>query len=151
MTEGELVAIHIANEATVACQSLDSVAALAGRGLAVDRKCRAKSGEWGRQVTIIDRESVEAAARDGDIALTAAETRRNLVTTGVPLNDLVGREFSIGTVRMRGTDLCHPCTYLEGLIDKPVTKLLDNRGGLCAQILNDGEITVGDRVTFPDE
>ena len=74
------------------------------------------------------------------------ETRRNLVTEGVPVNHLVGREFTVGGVRMRGYDLAEPCTYLEELTRTGVRKALIHRGGLRAEILDDGPIAVGDTV-----
>jgi MOSC domain-containing protein YiiM len=76
--------------------------------------------------------------------VTAAETRRNIATTGVPLNHLVDREFSVGEVRLRGTRLCEPCKYLEGLTRPGVMGGLVHRGGVRAQILNEGVIRVGD-------
>jgi MOSC domain-containing protein YiiM len=65
----------------------------------------------------------------------------------VALNHLVGREFSVGDVRLRGTMLCEPCGHLEKLTRPGVRKSLVHRGGLCAQILSDGEIRVGDQVS----
>lgn len=131
-------------------RSLDTVEALAGRGLSGDRKCRESRGDWGRQVTLIEREAVEAVARESGIALMAGETRRNLVTEGVALNHLVGREFTVGGVRLRGTALCEPCEHLEDVTGKRVLEPLIHRGGLCAQILSDGVVTVGDAIAEVD-
>ncbi|MBI1727075.1 MAG: MOSC domain-containing protein [Candidatus Rokubacteria bacterium] len=67
---------------------------------------------------------------------------------GVPLNHLVGREFRVGAVRLRGTRLCEPCTYLDGLTQAAAMAGLIHRGGLRALILNDGLIRVGDTITL---
>jgi len=73
--------------------------------------------------------------------------RRNVVTRGVPLNHLVGREFQIGAVRLRGTRLCEPCAYLEGLTLPGVLAGLIHRGGLRAEIVTGGTIRVEDAIT----
>jgi len=78
--------------------------------------------------------------------LTAAETRRNLTVRAVDLDALIGREFRVGRVRCLGVRPADPCTYLEGLLGKPVLAALVGRGGLRADILEDGEIAVGDEV-----
>ncbi len=83
-----------------------------------------------RQITLIEAEALEAAARDYELKLAAAEMRRNLLVRGVPLDHLVGREFSIGPVRLRGIKLCEPCGYLEKLTVDGIQAALRHRGGL---------------------
>jgi MOSC domain-containing protein YiiM len=75
------------------------------------------------------------------------QARRNIVTRDVPLNHLVGKEFQIGDVRVRGIRLCEPCDHLQRLTGIPVIKSLRHRGGLRAQIVTAGLIRVGDRVS----
>ena len=98
------------------------------------------------EVTLIECEAVESATRESGVSLTTAESRRNLVTRGVRLNPLVGQEFEVGGVRLRGIRLCHPCGHLEALTRPGVLKALANRGGLRAQVLEGGTIRVGDRI-----
>ena len=81
-----------------------------------------------------------------DPPLEAGEHRRNIVTRGIDLNALVGREFSVGGVRCRGMRLCEPCTVVEGYASRPVLRALVHRGGLRADILEPGMISVGDPV-----
>ena len=69
----------------------------------------------GREVTLIEREAIEAVNAAGAVAIDESETRRNLVTTGVPLNHLVGRTFRVGEVVLRGYRLAEPCVYLEDM------------------------------------
>jgi MOSC domain-containing protein YiiM len=85
---------------------------------------------------------------EGDgIDVHEGETRRNLVTEGVALNHLVGHEFRIGAVRMRGLRLAEPCAYLEQLTGHDgVRAAFVHRGGLRAEILDDGELRVGDGI-----
>ena len=121
MFGGELVAIFVAPIAGAAMEARDEVDAIAGAGLAGDRYCAAagtysgrRLGDPQRAVTLIEREAVAAARAEAQLTLDEAETRRNLVTAGVPLNHLVGRTFRVGRVRLRGVDLAEPCVYLEG-------------------------------------
>ena len=83
--------------------------------------------------------------------LTAAESRRNLLTRGIRLNALVDHEFQVGRVRMRGLRLSEPCTHLMRLTHPETLCGLAHRGGLIAEILSEGEIAVGDRISQPTE
>src|SRR5579862_7404673 len=118
MNEGRLVAIYVAPVGGAPMEARDRIEALTGVGLRDDRYATgtgtySKTGRDPRDVTLIEREAVEAArTEDGGIALREDETRRNLVTEGVALNHLVGRIFRVGDVRMRGIRLAEPCTYL---------------------------------------
>ena len=71
------------------------------------------------------------------------------MTRGIDLNALVGHEFTIGSVRCRGVRLCEPCTVVDGYATRPVLRALVHRGGLRADILEDGVIRVGDAVAAP--
>lgn len=129
---------------------LDSVQAAAGEGLEGDRYTR-REGTWrddrsSRDLTLIEAEAVEGLALEHGIEITPGESRRNITTRGIRLNDLIGKEFSIGDVLARGTKLCEPCEYLQGVIGKPILKPLVHRGGLRADLLTSGRITVGDRI-----
>jgi MOSC domain-containing protein YiiM len=150
MFEGEVVAIYIGPDKGEPMQSRDSVQAIADRGLEGDRYFQ-KSGTFsndkpGRAVTLIEAEAVEAASKTYDVEIDPSETRRNIVTRGVPLNHLVDKDFTVGNVRLHGVKLCEPCGHLERVTEKGVKAPLIHRGGLRAEILNDGTIGVGDTV-----
>ena len=141
-------------------ETVPEVRALPGRGLEGDRYFTgtgfysSRPSHGGREVTLIEIESVEAldggvlsATGDtGGIKLAAADTRRNIATSGVPLNHLVDKEFWVGSVLMRGTRLCEPCKHLDELTRSGVMGGLIHRGGLRAQILTGGVIRPGDIV-----
>ena len=112
---GRVEHIHIAEVEGGPVRALASVEATAGVGLAGDRYARG-DGFWpddgeSRDVTLIEAEAIENLAEHG-ITLEPGESRRNITTRGIRLNELVGKEFTIGGVRARGTELCEPCTHL---------------------------------------
>lgn len=149
--EGVVEGIHITPVAEGRMDSVPEVRASAGRGLEGDRYFAA-AGTYSRkpgpdrEVTLIEAEAIEALARDYLVDISPVESRRNLLTRGVALNHLVGREFLVGDVRMRGVRLCEPCGHLARLTGKDVVPGLVHRGGLRAQVLTDGTIRVGDPV-----
>jgi len=148
---GNVLSIHIAPKAEAPVRAVAHVRAVPGKGLEGDRYFNA-SGTYSdrpgpaREITLIESEAIDAMARDNDLTIHAGDARRNVVTRGVPLNHLVGREFTIGNVRLRGIRLCEPCSHLEGLTQKGVLSGLLHRGGLRAEILTEGVIHVGDPI-----
>jgi MOSC domain-containing protein YiiM len=150
---GEVVGIHIAPEAGKSAVSLAEVRAVPGKGLEGDRYFNhvgtysSKQRKPDHEVTLIEIEAIESLRRDYGIEIEPGESRRNVVTRGVSLNQLVGREFWVGDVAMRGIRLCEPCEHLEQLSKRGVMHGLVHRGGLRAQLLSEGAIRVGDRVS----
>jgi MOSC domain-containing protein YiiM len=150
--------IHIAEVAGGPLIRLDSVEAVAGVGLLGDRYAR-REGFWkdkddseeSRDLTLIEAEEIERLARDSGIHLAPGASRRNVTTRGIRLNELVGKEFRIGGVLARGTELCEPCTHLVALTGQSVIKPLTHRAGLRADLLTSGRIGVGDRITVEKE
>lgn len=146
-----IVSIFIAAKSGQPMQSVESVEAVAGKGLKGDRKFRnpshPKKDTPDREVTLIESEAIEGVNRDYALRIDPIETRRNLLTRGVALNHLVGRDFTIGKVRLRGLMLCEPCTHLEALTRKGVMRALVHRGGLRAEVLEGGEIHIGDVIS----
>jgi MOSC domain-containing protein YiiM len=154
-TVGSIEAIHIAPAAAAPVRPVDEIRAIAGVGLEGDRYADGRGhyrhGRVSRDLTLIEAEAVEALAREHGIALAPGETRRNLITRGVGLNELVGRRFWVGEVLCLGTRLCEPCQYLADLTGKPLLRPLVHRGGLRADIVRGGVIRVGDYVRPADE
>ena len=150
---GQIAFIQIAAAAKEELVSVQEVQAVAGEGLKGDRYFK-KTGTYsnipggGREITLIELESVEALKRDLKIELEPAQTRRNIVTRHVPLNHLVGQEFRLGReVVLRGVRLCEPCNYLESLTLRGVREGLLHRAGLRADIISGGTIRVGDPIS----
>jgi hypothetical protein len=143
---GTVEGISISPSAGEPTRALSVAQAIAGQGLAGDRHVLGTgtfpSGLPGSALTLIEAEVCESF----DPPLRADEHRRNLVTRGVELAGFVGREFEIGTVKCRGMRLCEPCRVMDGYASRPLLRALVHRGGLRADILDSGEIHVGDQV-----
>jgi MOSC domain-containing protein YiiM len=129
--------------------SVDSVLAITGRGLDGDRYLAAED-TWaarGCAISLIEAEQIEAIREEHGVDLGDGRSRRQVVTRGVRLNDLVGQEFSVGEARCRGVELCEPCMHLTRLLGEPnLVKAAVHRAGLRADILAGGQIAVGDSV-----
>jgi MOSC domain-containing protein YiiM len=153
MTESTVLSIHIATKAEAPMVALEQVHAEPGRGLEGDRYAEhlgtySETPGSGREVTLIASEALQAIERESGIELAPGASRRNIMTRGVDLNALVEREFSVGDVVLRGTRLCEPCEYLQGLTGKDgLTKALVHRGGLRCDIVRGGTIRVGDKIS----
>ena len=150
MGRGRVESIHIASAAQDAMRAIDHARAIAGVGLEGDRY-GLRRGTFFQplpdfELTLIEVEAIEALRRDYGVPLALGEARRNRVTRGVPLNHLVGKEFNIGEVKIRGIRLCEPCQHLQRLTGRFVIQWLQHRGG-CAQIISSGVIRVGDAVS----
>jgi MOSC domain-containing protein YiiM len=146
---GRVEQIHIAAEEEGAVHGVQSVAVLTGRGLAGDRYLAPPDG-WaprGTAITLIEAEAIEAVAAKHGIDMRDGRSRRQVTTSGVALNDLVGKEFLVGPVRCRGYELCEPCKHLEAMTEPGVIKAFVHRGGLRADVLEGGTIAVGDAIT----
>jgi MOSC domain-containing protein YiiM len=142
---GRVEGIYVAAEHGEFPEPVNSVRALAGRGLEGNRYFFDVAAP-GTALTLIAAEAVEAMEREHGISIEPRESRRNVVTRGIDVNELVGKRFRVGEVECRGVELCEPCTTLESMTKRGVIKGLAHRGGLNADILSDGEISVGDAV-----
>jgi MOSC domain-containing protein YiiM len=156
MFRGRVVAIFVAPAAGAPMEARDAVEAVEAVGLTGDRYALGTGKYSGtnrgpRDVTLIEREAIDAVRGDDGIAVAEADTRRNLVTEGVPLNHLVGRTFRVGAVTLRGLRLAEPCAYLEQLTRLDgVNRAFVHRGGLRAEVVAGGELRVGDPIVTGD-
>ena len=144
--DGTVEGIWIAAAAGKPARGLPASTRSPGRGLAGDRHVTGTgtfpSGLPGSALTLIEAEVCESF----DPPLRPDEHRRNLITRGIELNALVGRDFMIGEVHCRGMRLCEPCKVAERYAARPILRALIHRGGLRADILQDGQFRAGDRI-----
>lgn len=150
---GVIEAVFIAPSSGEPMVHHETVEAVADRGLRGDRYF-AGTGTYSdsardttRHVSLIESEAIEAIERDYDVTLEPGEHRRNVVTTGIGLNRLVGKRFEVGDAVCDGVELCEPCSYLEDLVGQDrVLESLIHRGGLRARIVETGDISTGDTI-----
>jgi hypothetical protein len=145
---GVVAGILLAPEAEAQLRRVDSAAALPGRGLEGDRYAKG-TGTFNAPGRGYELTLVEADVLD-EIELSWEDARRNIVTTGISLNTLVGQTFRVGMVTCVGARLAEPCSHLEKLARPGLLRPLVHRGGLRADILTAGTIAVGDRVVVAD-
>ena len=136
-----VVAIHLGAPKNPDLWQVDSVQAVAGKGLEGDRHFFADGARPGQALTLVEEENVE------DVGLPAGGTRRQVTTRGVRLNDLIGKRFRVGAVECYGVELCEPCSHLEKLKRPGIMRELAHRAGINADVLTDGVISVGDEIS----
>jgi hypothetical protein len=148
MQEGRVEGIYVSPRASDLPNSVARVHAVSGKGLRGDRYFSGV-GTWsdypvetGRDLTLVEAEVLEA------IGLSAAEARRNIVTRGIALSELIGERFRVGEAQCYGDRICEPCSHLESLTRPGVLKALRHRGGLRADITSSGKISVGDAIVL---
>jgi hypothetical protein len=142
---GRLEVIGVAPAAEAPLRSLDAVTAVAGRGLEGDRYYDgagtfSERGGTGREITLADLASLQ------DAGVEPLESRRNVIVSGIDLDSLLGRRFTIGEVECVGRRRCEPCAHLQRLTQPGVLRALVHRGGLRADIVRGGLLRVGDEV-----
>ena len=148
--QGLVEEIYIADEAGAGMRRVDSVAAVAGRGLQGDRYMN-RIGYWSGsdecQVTLIEKETLDQIQAGTDLRVTNGEHRRNIVTRGIRLRDLRGRRFAIGEAVLEYDRPRPPCGYLQSITQIGMTRaLLAERGGICARVVRSGVIRAGDTI-----
>lgn len=154
---GTLKAISIAAQGAGDLTFIDAVEVIEGQGLKGDRysggngSFSSESGS-GRAVTLLAQEDLDEMQRANNITMTHAQSRRNLLTEGVPLNYLVGKRFKIGSVIFEGTRLCEPCNTLAKSSGhgQALLSAMAHRGGLRCDVIQGGVIASGDSI-YPIE
>lgn len=146
-----MLQIYVSAAAGGISLSIERIEALTDLGLRGDRYALGTGSfsRWpgsGRAVTLIESEVLHAVHIAGGLDLSQGQHRRNIVTVGVRLADLNGRRFTIAGAEFRGARLCEPCRYLERLVGEGAFAALKGRGGLRADVIKAGWLSVGDEV-----
>jgi MOSC domain-containing protein YiiM len=147
---GTIEAIFIVPLGGETMQSVAEVNASAGCGLEGDRYCR-RTGYWTNvdecEATFIQAEHLEEIARNSGIGVGNGEHRRNIVTRGIRLDSLRGRQFQVGEAVFEYDRPRPPCGYIEGLTEPGMTRALMGRGGICARVVKSGRVQTGDSIS----
>ncbi len=145
----KVLELYIAEAGEAPMQSVGSIVLEAGKGIVGDRyynNCGTFSeklaGLPDKELTLIESEKVDDFNKEYGFSFDYGDFRRNIVTEGVDLNSLVGKEFSIGGVRLRGIRLCEPCAHLSGVLVPELMPAMVHKAGLRAQVLGDGQVNL---------
>ena len=142
----EVSKICITSKSAEEMQDVNTVEVIASKGIVNDRYFNENSDQ-ALQITLIESENIDYYNQISETNIPYISFRRNIITKGIQLNDLVGKEFLIGNVKIKGHRLCAPCRYLQEMLkQKNLVKKLLNRGGLRCEILTDGIISVNDPI-----
>ena len=127
-------------------RKVELVEVIAGKGLVNDRYFR-ENNEKKCQITLIESENIKYYNQTFKTSITFAEFRRNIITEGIRLNELIGSEFFIGDIKVKAHDLCRPCKYLqETLKQNDLIKTMLKKSGIRCEILTNGKIIVGNKI-----
>ncbi len=138
--------ICITNKSGEDLKNLDNIKVIANKGIINDRYYNEKNDK-DVQLTLIEKENIDYYNNVSENNIPYINFRRNIITSGIQLNELVGEELLVGNVRIKAHRLCDPCKYLQDkLNDSNLVKKLLNRGGLRCEILSDGTIAVDDEI-----
>jgi len=138
--------IAISQNPKGAMESVNSVEVIAGKGIVKDRRFKENNNKI-EQITLIEIENINYYNRLTGTSISSIDFRRNVITEGIKLNELVNKEFLIGEIRIKAHDLCRPCKYLQERLNQGnIIKEFLRRGGLRCEILNSGKIVVGDKI-----
>lgn len=150
---GKVNAIFIAPAASVPLESVTTAELVAGSGIKGDRYfsgvgtfSKKLKDQPDRELTLIEAEEIDGFNESAGTAFDYGAFRRNVVVSGVPLNELVGKTFKVGEITAEGIRLCEPCKYLGGCLVPEVETKMAGRAGLRARIVSGGSIRVGDPI-----
>ncbi len=149
--KGSIFRIFIAENAGSEIQSVSSASLIAGKGIEGDRYylgigtfSEKLKGNPAVELSLIEKEKIDHFNARYKQDHSYGDFRRNIVTEGFRLNEYVGKEFTIGTIKLKGIRLCEPCSYLAETVNSLVLPHLVGEGGLRAQIISSGIIEQGD-------
>jgi len=129
---------------------VESVEVVADKGIVGDRHFREYNDPYS-QLSLIESENINYYNIKYSLNIPYVEFRRNIVTEGIQLNDLIGKRFLVGSVELEGIDLCRPCRHLSELLNQDnIIKEFLRKGGLRCQILSSSKIDVGDVIKILD-
>ena len=147
---GVVQEIYIASAGGVAMQKVDLVEAVAGCGLQGDRYM-SRTGYWSGsdecQVTLIEGETLDKIAAETNLRVGNGEHRRNIITRGVRLHELRGKQFAVGDAVLEYDRPRPPCAYIQSITQPGMTRaLLGPNGGICVRVVKSGVIRPSDKI-----
>ena len=142
--------IGITNKNNQQIEEVNSIDVLANQGVLGDRHFNEFNDPY-NQLSLIESENIDYYNIKYGLNIPYIDFRRNIITKGIQLNDLVGKKFQIGKVELEGIDLCRPCKHLSEVLQQDnIIKEFLRRGGLRCQILSSSSIEVGNKIKVLD-
>ena len=146
----EVYKIGISNKNNQKIKEVNSIDVLANQGILGDRHFQEFNDPF-NQMSMIESENIDYYNSKYGLNIPYVDFRRNIVTKGIKLNNLVGKKLQIGKVKLEGIDLCRPCKHLSELLNQDnIIKEFLRGGGLRCQILSSSTIEVGDKIKVLD-
>ena len=131
-------------------EEVSSIEVLANKGIVGDRHFNENNDPY-NQITLIEQENIDYYNNKYNLNIPHIDFRRNIVTKGIKLNDLIDKKISVGNVRLQVIDLCRPCKHLqETLNQNNIIKEFLRKGGIRCQILTSSQIKTGDNIKLID-
>ena len=144
----KVLKLGISSENNKAIKEVVSIEVLVNKGVIGDRHFKDFNDPY-CQLSLIESENIDYYNLKYGLNIPYVNFRRNIVTKGIRLNELVGKKFKIGSVELEGVDLCRPCRHLtEVLNQNNILKEFIRKGGLRCQILSSSTIQIGDEIIF---
>ena len=129
-------------------RAIETIEAIKGKVLVNNRHFK-ENNEKKSKITLIEIENINYYNNISKTQIPSINFRRNIITSGIRLNELLNKEFYIGKVRVKAHDLCRPCKYLQELLKQNnIIKEFLHKGGLRCEILTSGKICIGDKITL---
>ena len=146
----EVYKLGISNKNNQQINEVNSIEVLANQGVVGDRHFKEFNDPY-NQLSLIESENIDYYNIKHGLNIPYISFRRNIITKGIKLNDLVGKKFQVGNVKLEGIDLCRPCRHLSEVLEQDnIIKEFLRRGGLRCQILSTSNIRVGDKIKLLD-
>ena len=146
----EVYKIGITNNNNQKIKEVNSIKVSANQGIIGDRHFKEFNDPY-NQLSLVESENIDYYNIKYGLDISYIDFRRNIITKGIRLNDLVGKKFKIGKVELEGIDLCRPCRHLSEVLNQDnIIKEFLRRGGLRCQILTSSSIEVGDKIKILD-
>jgi len=142
----EIIKLGITKNNSQNIDEIEKIELLSGKGIVGDRHFQENNNPKS-QLTLIESENIDYYNNKFKVQIPYVNFRRNIITKNIKLNNLVGKEFVIGAVKVRANDLCRPCKHLQELLkQKDIIKEFLQKGGLRCEILTSGTIKIGDKI-----
>lgn len=146
----KVLKLGIVKDSNKTIEEVTSIEVIANKGVVGDRHYDEYNDPY-NQLTLIESENIDYYNTKYSLDISYKDFRRNIVTKGIQLNELIGKKIKIGDVEVEGIDLCRPCRHLTEVLNQPnILKEFLRRGGLRCQILSSSRISVNDEIKIID-